>query len=59
MRLCAILTATWIAWTAVTIDAWIRVLYPPRRQRDRQAELDELDTLVGCRSDNGARACVP
>ena len=60
MRLCIALTAAWLTLAAITVDAWLRLLYPvvPRTPGTAQ-DLEELDTLVGCRSDNGARACVP
>ena len=60
MRLCIALTAAWLTLTAITVDAWLRLVYPlaPRTPASGQ-DLEELETLVGCRSDNGARACVP
>lgn len=50
MRLCA-LTTLWLGLTLITIDAWASYFAP--RRRGRQEDLEELDTLVGCRSDNG------
>lgn len=53
MRLCA-LTSLWLGLTLLTIDAWAKYLNPPKRRRQVELEdLEELDTLVGSRSDNG------